>query len=222
MAALRGAAAITVRDHGSSRLLSDLGVEHRLLPDAVHALGVLDPVERDPTRRDARSCRSRARGCACSGHARVARALARSPQLARRPVRLLPAGTATGHDSIRDYEAVARAARGLDVEILRERRPLALVDHIRRARVVIGTSLHVRIVAAAYGVPRVSLAKPKPTRYARLWDPGMPFGVALGELDAAVEAALARAARPEAAEHAERLALTAHENLEQLARRVVS
>ena len=99
---------------------------------------------------------------------------------------------------------------------------MALVDHIRRARVVIGTSLHVRIVAAAYGVPRVSLAKPKPTRYARLWDPGMPFGVALGELDAAVEAALARASRPEAAEHAERLALAAHENLEQLARRVVS
>ena len=99
---------------------------------------------------------------------------------------------------------------------------MALVDHIRRARVVIGTSLHVRIVAAAYGVPRVSLAKPKPTRYARLWDPGMPFGVALGELDAAVEAALERAARPEAAEHAQRLALAAHENLEQLARRVVS
>ncbi len=43
VAALRGAAAIAVRDRGSSRLLSDLGIEHRLLPDAVHALGVLEP-----------------------------------------------------------------------------------------------------------------------------------------------------------------------------------
>ena len=41
----------------------------------------------------------------------------------------------------------------------------------------------------------------------------MPFGVELGELDAAVEAARERAARPAAA-HAERLALAAHENLE--------
>ena len=208
-----------MRDQGSSRLLSDLGVEHRLLPDAVHALGVLDPAERDPRAETAIVQISSAR-LRMLGHARVARALTRSPQLAGRPVHLLLAGTATGHDAVRDYELVARAAPG--VEILRERRPWELVDHIRRARVVIGTSLHVRIVAAAYGVPRVSLAKPKPTRYARLWDPGMPFGVELGELDAAVEAALERAARPEAAEHAQRLALAAHENLEQLARRVVS
>lgn len=221
VAALRGAAAITVRDRGSSQLLTDLGVEHRLLPDAVHALGVLDPVERDPRAETAIVQISSAR-LRMFGYTRVARALVRSPQLAGRPVRLLPAGTATGHDSIRDYDAVARLARRADVEVLRERRPLALVDHIRNARVVIGTSLHVRIVAAAYGVPRVSLAKPKPTRYARLWDPDMPHGVGLGDLDAAVEAALARAARPEAAEHAEHLALTAHENLEQLARRVVS
>jgi hypothetical protein len=77
-------------------------------------------------------------------------------------------------------------------------------------------------VAAAYGVPRVSLAKPKPTRYARLWDPAMPFGVALGELDGAVEAALAHSRRPEAAEHAHRLSLAAHENLESMARRVAT
>ena len=101
--------------------------------------------------------------------------------------------------------------------MLEDRRPLALVDHIRRARVVIGTSLHVRIVAAAYGVPRVSLAKPKPTRYARLWDPDMPFDVALEQLDAAIAAALARAERPEAAEHAAGLSRAAHENLEALA-----
>jgi Polysaccharide pyruvyl transferase len=221
VAALRGAAAIAVRDRGSSRLLSDLGIEHRLLPDAVHALGVLEPAERDPRAETAIVQISSAR-LRLLGHARVARAIARSPQLARRPVRLLLAGTATGHDAVRDYEAVVRAARGADVQILRERRPAALVDHIRRARVVIGTSLHVRIVAAAYGVPRVSLAKPKPVRYARLWDPDMPFGVGLAELDAAVEAAVARARRPEAAEHAQRLSLLAHDNLEAMARRVLT
>ena len=43
VAALRAAGAVTVRDRGSSAFLADLGVEHRLLPDAVHALGVLEP-----------------------------------------------------------------------------------------------------------------------------------------------------------------------------------
>ena len=152
------------------------------------------------------------------GHARVGRAIARSPQLRGRPVRLLLAGTATGHDAVEDYEAVARAARGVDIEIVADRRPLALVEHIRRARVVVGTSLHVRIVAAAYGVPRVSLSKPKPTRYAKLWDAAMPFDVALEQLDDAVAAAIALAATPAAADHAERLARTAHENLGALSR----
>jgi len=86
---------------------------------------------------------------------------------------------------------------------------------------VIGTSLHARIVAAAYGVPRVSLAKPKPTRYAKHWDPEMPFDVTLEGLDAAIAAAIRRADEPAAVEHAERLALAAHENLERLARLVL-
>ena len=118
--------------------------------------------------------------------------------------------------------AARRAAPGIDVAILDERRPLALAGRIARARVAIGTSLHVRIVAAAHGVPRVSLAKPKPTRYARQWDPDMPFDAGLEDLDAAVEAALRRARRPEAAAQAERLALAAHEQLEDLAGLVTS
>jgi hypothetical protein len=43
VAALRGASSISVRDRGSSRLLTELGIDHRLAPDAVHALSVLVP-----------------------------------------------------------------------------------------------------------------------------------------------------------------------------------
>ncbi len=224
VAALRGATSIVVRDRGSSKLLTDLGIEHRLAPDAVHALSVLYPSERDAGADVAivQISRSRLR---LLGHAAVGAAIAGSPQLARRPIRLMLAGTATGHDAVDDYEqvirAARRAARGIDIQILDERRPLELAAHIQRARVVIATSLHARIVAAAYGVPRVSLAKPKPTRYARLWDPDMPFDVALEGLDAAVEAACARAQQPDAVEHAANLARAAHENLEDLARLVL-
>jgi len=216
IAALRNATAVAVRDDSSSALLTELGIAHRLVPDAVHAISRQYPAERDAGADTAIVQISSAR-LRMLGHARVGRALARSPQLRGRPVRLLLAGTATGHDAVEDYEAVVRAARGADVAIVADRRPLALVEHIRRARVVVGTSLHVRIVAAAYGVPRVSLSKPKPTRYARLWDADMPFDVALDELDDAAAAAIARAATPAAAEHADRLSRAAHENLETLA-----
>ena len=220
--ALRAAGAIAVRDRGSSALLSEEGIEHRLLPDAVHALGLLEPVAREPDGAAiVQVSRSRLR---MIGHARLGAALASGPQLAGRPIRLLLAGTATGHDSTEDYELLVRAARrtrrGVDIAILHERRPLELAARIARASVAIGTSLHVRIVAAAYGVPRVSLAKPKPTRYARQWDPGMPFDVGVEQLDAAVEAALREAPRAEAAAHAEQLALAAHGQLEALARLV--
>jgi hypothetical protein len=221
--ALRGATAIVVRDRGSSRLLTELGIDHRLAPDAVHALSVLDPSVRDPAAEEAivQISSSRLR---LLGHGAVGAALAGSSQVARRPIRLMLAGTATGHDAVDDYELVMRvarrAARRIDIEILDERRPFELAGHIRRARVVIATSLHARIVAAAYGVARVSLAKPKPTRYARLWDPDMPFDVTLEGLDGAVEAACARADEPAAAAHAASLSLAAHENLQALARLV--
>jgi len=222
--ALREAGAIAVRDPGSQRLLRELGIEHRLVPDAVHALGVLDPFERGPA--DTAIVQVSSARLRMLGHERVGAALARSPALRGRPIRLLLAGTARGHDAHGDAEAVARAARrsarGVDVAVLDERRPLALVDQIRRARVVVGTSLHVRVVAAAYGVPRVSLAKGKPTRYARRWDPDMPYEVGLADLDAAVEAALDRGRRPEAAAHATVLALAAHENLEAFGRLVLA
>ena len=98
-----------------------------------------------------------------------------------------------------------------------ERRPLDLVDRIAPARVVIGTSLHGRIVAAAYGVPRVPLACDKPTQYARTWYPGMPFDVGIDDLDAAVAAALAGA---DDAFRTEELMRLAHEQLGALAGRV--
>ena len=67
------------------------------------------------------------------------------------------------------------------------------------------------------GVPRVSLAKPKPTRYARQWDPDMPFDAGLEDIDAGVEAALRRSRTAEAGTHAEALSTAAHEQLERLA-----
>ena len=110
-------------------------------------------------------------------------------------LQFLMAGAAAGHDSVKSLERLADEVRkvdpGREIEILTERRPLDIVHQIRQARVVIGTSLHVRIIAAAYGLPRVTLRRAKPAKYATHWDDKMPFNVRVNELDDAVGAALA-------------------------------
>ena len=220
IALLRGQTAIAVRDRASSALLAERGIEHRLEPDAVHALGAVLPARRDPDS-DIAVVQVSSAILRRLGHAAVAEAIAASPRLRALRIRLLLAGTATGHDSVTDYELlvnhVRRVAPRLDIMIVGARRPLALVDEIRRARVVVGSSLHVRIVASAYGVPRVSQVRSKPARYARTWDRDMPYNVSLPALDAAVGSALAAAERPDVAARSAALVQRSHQHLTSLA-----
>ena len=223
-ALLRTRSSISVRDGASSRFLTNAGIEHDLAPDAVHAVNRLWPGERDP-RSDVAVVQVSRGILAQLGLERLAGALAASPALAKLRIRLLLAGTANGHDAAEDLErlaaAVRRAAPGRDIALLEARRPRELVEEIRRAKVVVASSLHVRIVAAAFGIGRVSLARPKTTRYARTWDADMPFDVGPDGLDAAVARAIARAEEPEAATHAAGLSRLAHERLNALAHRAL-
>ena len=127
------------------------------------------------------------------------------------------AGTAPKHDSVEDLDRVAERVRALDpareVEVLTDRRPLDIVRQIREARIVIGTSLHVRIVAAAYGLPRVTMRRTKPTRYAAHWDDQMPFDVRIGDFEDAIGAALAAGTRAEVRTGSERLSRLADDNV---------
>ena len=224
IALLRTRSSISVRDGASSRFLTNAGIEHDLAPDAVHAVNRLWPGERDP-RSDVAVVQVSRGILAQLRLERLADALAASPALAKLRIRLLLAGTANGHDAAEDLErlaaAVRRAAPGRDIALLEARRPRELVEEIRRAKVVVASSLHVRIVAAAFGIGRVSLARPKTTRYARTWDADMPFDVGPDGLDAAVARAIARAEEPEAAAHAAGLSRLAHERLNALAHRAL-
>lgn len=224
LALLRGQTFVAVRDRASSELLSAAGVEHRLAPDAVHAISVLHPVVR-AAGSDVAVFQASGSTLRALGIGEVAAALAASARLRGLRLRLLPAGTATGHDSLADYEQLARrlhrSAPWLDARIVRTRRPLELVDEIARARVVIGSSLHVRILACAYGVARLTLPRRKVADYARDWDSRMPSDVSLGALDAAIGEAMALADDPAAAAASAELSRRAHEDLTRLADEVV-
>jgi len=220
---IRTTDAISVRDIESSRFLDRLGVEHTLTPDVVHAISLLEPYEADP-RSDIAVVQAQTRLLEKYGYARLGRNIAESSHLAGLRLQFLMAGAAPGHDSIEDLERLAAEIQkvdpGREIEILTERRPLDIVHQIRRARVVVGTSLHVRIIAAAYGLPRITLRRVKPARYATHWDDQMPFNVKINELDDAVGAALAAADRPEVRAGSDELSRLADENVRAIAARV--
>ena len=220
---LRTTDAISVRDRESSTFLDGLGVPHALAPDVVHAISLLEPFEPDPAS-DVVVFQASTSHLERIGHRRVARALATSSHLAGLRIRLLMAGAATGHDSVADLERVADHIREVDpgraVEVRTERRPLDVVHQIRQARIVIGTSLHVRIVAAAYALPRITLRRVKPARYAAHWDDLMPFNVRLSQLDDALGAALAAAERSEVRAAAGELSRLADDNVRAIVDRV--
>ncbi|GAA4725200.1 hypothetical protein GCM10023350_04590 [Nocardioides endophyticus] len=220
---LRTTDVVSVRDRESSDFLSRIGVRHTLAPDVVHAISLLEPYDPDPGS-DVVVVQFSTRLLRRFGHERLARELVGSAHLGGLRIRLLMAGAASSHDSVEDLERVAEHVRALDagreVEVLTDRRPLDIVHQIREARVVIGTSLHVRIIAAAYGLPRVTMRRAKPTRYATHWDAQMPFDVRIEDLGDAIGAALAAGTRAEVRAGSERLSRLADENVRAIAERV--
>lgn len=235
VALLRGTTFITIRDTDSSDLLTSLDIEHRLAPDVVHTLSRVRPAERDPDS-DIAVFQISKSILADLGPANVASALARSESLKGLRVRLLMNGTYRFADSAQHNKdlitRIKRITPTMDIELIEDRHPFDLVDHISSARIVIGTAFHLRIPAASYQVPRVSLSPAntaalpagydRVTNYARLWDPHMPYDVPLGHLDHAIDTALGKANNPEVSENAATLTQLAHDNITDLAHRVTT
>lgn len=100
-----------------------------------------------------------------------------------------PAGTAPGHDSLEMLDEIARRTRDLrrqDIAIhtQRDRNIWTQVAAIAHSACFVGTSLHGRIVASAYGRPRVSLKNHKVNAYASTWESDLdqPFEIPLNRL----------------------------------------
>lgn len=108
-----------------------------------------------------------------------------------------PAGTAPGHDSFAMLDQLAQIAQehsggNLHIHTQRNRDIWTQVGVLAHAACFVGTSLHGRIVTAAYGRPRVSLENQKVNIYTSTWEePDLqPFNVPIGDLKASVEKAM--------------------------------
>lgn len=160
----------------------------------------------------------------------VAEALARSEYLRGMRLRVLQFSMAqdtyseqNDQSRLLNQQLVAHLNRivpSFDVQIDVVQHPFDVAERIRHARIVVGDEQHTRILAAAYDVPRLTLAtpySPKATRYHRTWDPRLPLEVPFDELDDAVAAALTAAADPSVVERARELSRLADDNLKDLA-----
>lgn len=198
IAALREADVVSVRDRASSAYLDELGIRHSLAPDFAHIVATIRPRSRDTRGPVLVHLSEHAlHQHDVEGWARAILAAVPDPSV---PVRMFTAGLAPGHDSANSAQLAADALRSLSADREVTVSPAVgvwdRVDEIADARLWIGASLHGRIIASAYGVPRISLAKPKVDAYATDWDADQPFGTTLDTLPAAVRAAFDAESRP--------------------------
>ncbi|MBQ3357330.1 MAG: polysaccharide pyruvyl transferase family protein [Microbacterium sp.] len=210
--ALREARYISVRDPKSAELLERLGIPHRLAPDLVHTIASVLPIDAP---RDSSVLLQLS-----EGHIRTygieawTDAIVACSELGDHPIRLFVAGSAPAHDSIERYreliDRVSAERPDWDIALSDARSIDDRVREIATASLWIGSSLHGRILACAYGTKRLSIAKPKVDVYAETWDADFPFGVEPSGLPAAVTAALER--EPDAA-HAAALADSARKSV---------
>lgn len=195
-ATLREAAFISVRDRRSHETLKSLGIQSRLAPDLAHTLPLIRAIE--PAEESYALVQLPDFAVREHGLSTWVTALADSSALASMTVRLFLAGTAPGHDStsvaVRARDMLADMT-GWDVRISHARGVWPRVDEIAAAALWVGGSLHGRVVAASYGVPRVSIRSWKVDEYAATWDAGSPFGVAPATLAEAIQAAVTSAER---------------------------
>jgi hypothetical protein len=211
-AALSQADWVSVRDHVTQAALHAEGIDVPLCPDpAVMVAACCGEVIQKHQQRDVvRSMRQAfPQGyLACQFSAdfgddatldRLAQDLSRVVAGTGLGLVLFRAGAAPWHDDAALYEALQHRLPANIVRLFSSLHVWDICALIAASRGVVGSSLHGRIVALAYGLPRVSLMSPqqglrpdKRTAFAETWEPpAVPRGVAVGQIEAAVMQALA-------------------------------
>lgn len=188
---LKNAKQISVREKASAELCSKMGIDVEVVPDVVHSIvSMYKPNNLDS-------------GLVFQINEATFNDLGTESILKSisevyfknnfSKVTLIAAGIANNHDSIKSIEEMEKKLKkiGINAELERSRDPLKTVDVIAGASLVVSTSLHVRIVASAYNVRRISLKNKKVTNYVENWDKEFPYDIAIDSLVEASELAMA-------------------------------
>jgi hypothetical protein len=236
LAKLAGADDLSVRDLDTQAALARAGIASRLVPDPVVTIAELfGPKVRARRNRcgATRMLRASPRGyvavqfSADFGDDRTLASLAhqldRFAAASGLGIAFFRAGAAPWHDDLACYERVAARMKSACVKIFPSLDVWDICALIAHAEAYAGSSLHGRIVALAFGLPRVSVVHPasakavtKQSAFAKTWEEaGMPGCVAIDALSDALRhassldrASLRDAAARLAALHREGFAVT--------------
>ncbi|SAL78426.1 Polysaccharide pyruvyl transferase [Caballeronia terrestris] len=213
LAKLAAADDLSVRDRHTQALLEGWGVKARLVPDSAVMVAELfgerirERAREGAVRQVLRSFPDGYLAVQFSADfadddtlARIASQLDRTARRTALGVVFFRAGAAPWHDDASCYERTAARMRTLPVTIFRSLNLWDICALIAHGRAYLGGSLHGRIVAMAFGLPRVNLRHParalssmtKQTAFAATWDAAdMPAAVAIDEICDAIDSALA-------------------------------
>ncbi|CAN0625583.1 Polysaccharide pyruvyl transferase [Burkholderia multivorans] len=212
LAKLKEADDVSVRDRHTQALLGASGVAARLVPDPAVMVAELfgGRIRRRAAAGEVRAMRETfPRGYAAvqfSGDFgddgtldAIARQLDRVAIAQGLGVALFRAGAAPWHDDLACYRRVASRVRGASVALFDSLDLWDICALIAHSRVYCGSSLHGRIVAMAFALPRVNVSHPahpmQPTKqaaFAQTWEPpDMPAAVGVQDIADAVDRALA-------------------------------
>lgn len=185
---LRRADALTVRDAQTHSALRLAGIGARLIPDPVSLIAALFD-ERIQAHAD-RGEVAALRGALPQGYlavqfsadfgddatlARIARQLDRLAEACGRGIALFRAGAAPWHDDLAVYERTVRRMNCRTVKIFASLNVWDICALIAMSEGYAGSSLHGRIIAMAYGLPRMNIRDGeaeagKQRAYASAWD----------------------------------------------------
>ncbi|OLL28494.1 chromosome condensation regulator RCC1 [Burkholderia sp. SRS-W-2-2016] len=211
LAKLKQADAVSVRDVHTRNVLAAAGVTARLVPDP--AVMVAELFGSRIRARSEQSGVARLRRAFPNGYIAVqfsadfgddrtlgmlARELDRVSQESGLGIVFFQAGAAPWHDDPACYERIAAKMKTSDTAIFRSLDLWDICALIAHASAYAGSSLHGRIVAMAFGLPRVNLVHParahdttKQSAFAETWEPaGVPGSVGIDALAEAVFTAL--------------------------------
>ncbi|MEX3938972.1 polysaccharide pyruvyl transferase family protein [Paraburkholderia sp. BR10937] len=212
LAALQSADVVSVRDRRTQALLAQRGIAARLIPDPATMTAVLfgTAIRRHATAlamRDVRQAFPRGYAAvqfsADFGDDATLDTLATQLELAAQRhdlgIVLFRAGAAPWHDDLAVYERLAARLRAARVRVFASLNVWDICALIAGSRIYCGSSLHGRIVAMAYALPRVNISHPdhsleasKHAAYVRTWEAaGLAGVVNPGNLADAVANALA-------------------------------
>jgi len=211
LAKLAAADAVTVRDRRTLAHLDAAGVAARLIPDPVVMVAELFGPKIRERVRDGEVARILAafpqgylavQFSADFGDddtlARIAAQLDRAIESSGCGVALFRAGAAPWHDDLEVLRRTAARMRSPSVEVFESLDIRDICALIASSRGYCGSSLHGRIVAMAFALPRVNLRHPsskarsgKQAAFSATWDtPDMPASVDIDEVAEAIHVAL--------------------------------